>query len=46
MNGPLRIVAADDDLIYHDLYRKFIPQAGHELVGVTASGRGLVEQLR
>jgi two-component system, response regulator PdtaR len=44
MNGPLRIVAADDDPFYHDLYRKFIPQTGHELVGMADSGRALVEQ--
>jgi len=44
MNGPLRIVAADDDPSYHELYRKFISQIGHELVGMSTSGRGLVEQ--
>jgi response regulator NasT len=44
MNAPLRIVAADDDPFYHDLYRKFIPQTGHELVGMAGSGRALVEQ--
>ncbi|HEX4144470.1 MAG TPA: ANTAR domain-containing protein [Pirellulales bacterium] len=44
MNGPLRIVAADDDPFYHDLYRKLIPQVGHQLVGMADSGRALVEQ--
>jgi two-component system, response regulator PdtaR len=44
MNGPLRIVAADDDVFYRELYGKFIPQAGHELVGIAASGRELVDQ--
>jgi len=44
MNGPVRIVVADDDPFYHDLYRKLIPQTGHELVAVADSGRTLVEQ--
>jgi response regulator NasT len=44
MNEPMRIVAADDDPFYHDLYRKFIPEIGHEVLDVVASGRSLVER--
>jgi two-component system, response regulator PdtaR len=43
MSRVLRIVAADDEPFYHELYRRFVPLAGHELVGMAASGRELVE---
>jgi response regulator NasT len=40
----LRIVAADDDPFYHELYQKFVPLAGHELVAFATTGRLLVEE--
>jgi two-component system, response regulator PdtaR len=43
MNRVLRIVAADDEPFYHELYGRFVPLSGHELVGMATSGRELVD---
>jgi response regulator NasT len=43
MSRSLRIVAADDDPAFHQIYRKMLKALGHELVGVASSGRELVE---
>ena len=42
MSRPLQIIAADDDLFFHDVYRKMLPALGHELLAVATSGRELV----
>jgi response regulator NasT len=42
MSRPLRIVAADDDPFFHEVYRKLLPKLGHELVALASSGRELV----
>jgi two-component system, response regulator PdtaR len=44
MSRVLRIIAADDDPFYRELYSKFVPHAGHELVGFASSGRELVDE--
>ncbi len=44
MSRSLRIVAADDDAFFHELYRKMLPALGHELVALASSGRELVER--
>jgi len=46
MSRSLRIVAADDDLFFHDLYQKTLAALGHELVAVAKTGRELVEACR
>lgn len=43
MSRSLRIVAADDDLFFHELYGKLLPDLGHQLVAVVTGGRELVE---
>ena len=40
----LRIVVADDEPRMQDYFRKVLPLLGHEVVGVAATGRELVEQ--
>jgi len=46
MNRSLRIVAADDDLSFHAIYRKMLPALGHEVVALARTGRELVDQCR
>jgi two-component system, response regulator PdtaR len=43
MGRSLQIIAADDDLFFHDVYRKMLPALGHELLVVCSSGRELVD---
>ncbi len=43
MSRVLRIVAADDEPLFRELFAKFVPLVGHELVGLASSGQELVE---
>ena len=38
MSRALRIVAADDDLFYHDLYQKMLAKLGHQVLHVAQLG--------
>ena len=44
MTRPLRILVADDDPSFHEIYKSILPTLGHQVVGAAASGRELVEQ--
>jgi len=46
MDRSLRIVVADDDRFMRELYRKILPTLGHQVVGLAANGRELVDQSR
>ena len=46
MSRSLRIVAADDDLSFHQIYAKLLPQLGHEVVALARTGRELVDHCR
>jgi response regulator NasT len=46
MNRLLRIIVADDEADMRDYFRRVLPLAGHEVVGVAEAGRELVEQCR
>jgi sigma-B regulation protein RsbU (phosphoserine phosphatase) len=43
---PLRIVVADDEPDMRDYFRKVLARLGHQVVGVAADGRELVERCR
>jgi two-component system, response regulator PdtaR len=46
MTRMLRIVVADDEPDVRDYFRVMLPRLGHEVVGVAADGRELVELCR
>ena len=46
MPESLRIVAADDEVDMRDFYRATLTRQGHEVVGIAANGRELVELCR
>jgi response regulator NasT len=46
MSQSLRVVVADDEPDMRDYFRKVLPRLGHQVVGVAANGRELVEQCR
>lgn len=46
MPESLRIVAADDEVDMRDFYRTILTRQGHQVVGVAANGRELVELCR
>ncbi|HWA99119.1 MAG TPA: response regulator [Pirellulales bacterium] len=43
MSRPLRIVAADDDRAVQHMYATMLPQMGHDVVAVAATGDALVK---
>jgi two-component system, response regulator PdtaR len=43
MSQALRIVVADDEPDMQEYFRKILPRLGHQVVGVAANGRQLVE---
>lgn len=46
MTQKLRILVADDEPRMQSYFRKILPAIGHEVVGVAATGRELVEKCR
>jgi response regulator NasT len=44
MSRSLRIAVADDELDMLDFYQRILPQSGHTVVAVAATGRELVQQ--
>jgi response regulator NasT len=46
MSQSLRVVVADDEEDMRDYFKKVLPRLGHQVVGVAATGRELVEQCR
>jgi len=43
MTAALRIVVADDEPDMREYFRRALPRLGHEVVGVAANGRELIE---
>ncbi|QDS88079.1 putative transcriptional regulatory protein pdtaR [Rosistilla ulvae] len=43
MTKVLRIVVADDEPEIRDYFRRILPRFGHEVVGIAANGRELVD---
>ena len=46
MSGQLRIAVADDEPDMQKYFQKMLPRMGHEVVGVAATGRELLEHCR
>jgi len=44
MTRSLRILVADDDPSFHEIYQTILPTLGHQVVDVASNGRELVEK--
>jgi two-component system, response regulator PdtaR len=46
MNRGMRIAVAEDEPDVRDYFRRILPQLGHDVVGVAADGRELIDLCR